>query len=189
MKRTDLIRKLEEAGCGFVRHGGNHDWYRNPKTCRAHLEEDRAMTLVAEFKQASQPVSGPPHAAESEGQPRPTAREFTWDATIPQSVTTAPPTRQSHRAVYRLATRHENVANRSRQRHRCGVVDAKVVFGRRLLKQFDGAGTIGRHSTGDKHLQPPSPVRHCMNRLIVACGGIDTMPQACAAAPRDEAVA
>jgi len=32
MKRTDLIRKLEEAGCQLVRHGGNHDWYRNPKT-------------------------------------------------------------------------------------------------------------------------------------------------------------
>ena len=32
MKRTDLIRKLEEAGCEMVRHGGNHDWYRNPKT-------------------------------------------------------------------------------------------------------------------------------------------------------------
>src|SRR5437870_7540198 len=32
MKRTDLIRKLEEGGCAFVRHGGKHDWYRNPKT-------------------------------------------------------------------------------------------------------------------------------------------------------------
>ncbi len=32
MKRTDLIRKLEEDGCILVRHGGNHDWYRNPKT-------------------------------------------------------------------------------------------------------------------------------------------------------------
>jgi mRNA interferase HicA len=32
MKRTDLIRKLEEAGCELVRHGGNHDWYRNPDT-------------------------------------------------------------------------------------------------------------------------------------------------------------
>jgi len=32
MKRTDLIRKLEEEGCVLVRHGGNHDWYRNPKT-------------------------------------------------------------------------------------------------------------------------------------------------------------
>ena len=32
MKRTDLIRKLEEAGCECVRHGGKHDWYRNQKT-------------------------------------------------------------------------------------------------------------------------------------------------------------
>jgi predicted RNA binding protein YcfA (HicA-like mRNA interferase family) len=32
MKRTDLVRKLEEAGAALVRHGGNHDWYRNPKT-------------------------------------------------------------------------------------------------------------------------------------------------------------
>ena len=32
MKRTDLVRKLEEAGCELIRHGGNHDWYRNPKT-------------------------------------------------------------------------------------------------------------------------------------------------------------
>jgi mRNA interferase HicA len=32
MKRVDLIRRLEEAGCILVRNGGNHDWYRNPKT-------------------------------------------------------------------------------------------------------------------------------------------------------------
>jgi mRNA interferase HicA len=32
MKRTDLVRKLEEGGCLLIRHGGNHDWYRNPKT-------------------------------------------------------------------------------------------------------------------------------------------------------------
>lgn len=32
MKRTELIRKLDDAGCVFVRHGGNHDWYQNPKT-------------------------------------------------------------------------------------------------------------------------------------------------------------
>jgi len=31
MKRTDLIRRLEEAGCGLIRHGGKHDWYRSPK--------------------------------------------------------------------------------------------------------------------------------------------------------------
>jgi mRNA interferase HicA len=32
MKRADLIRKLEEAGCELIRHGGKHDWFRNPKT-------------------------------------------------------------------------------------------------------------------------------------------------------------
>jgi len=32
MKRADLIRKLEDSGCLLVRHGGKHDWYRNPKT-------------------------------------------------------------------------------------------------------------------------------------------------------------
>ena len=32
MKRRDLIEQLEAAGCVLVRHGGNHDWYRNPQT-------------------------------------------------------------------------------------------------------------------------------------------------------------
>ena len=32
MKRTDLVRELEELGCVFIRHGANHDWYQNPKT-------------------------------------------------------------------------------------------------------------------------------------------------------------
>lgn len=32
MKRVELIRKLEAEGCILVRHGGKHDWYRNPKT-------------------------------------------------------------------------------------------------------------------------------------------------------------
>lgn len=32
MKRTELIRRLEAAGCLLIRHGGNHDWYRNAKT-------------------------------------------------------------------------------------------------------------------------------------------------------------
>jgi mRNA interferase HicA len=32
MKRIDLIRELEQNGCVFIRHGGNHDWYRNPQT-------------------------------------------------------------------------------------------------------------------------------------------------------------
>jgi mRNA interferase HicA len=32
MKRAELVRKLDQQGCEFVRHGGNHDWYQNPKT-------------------------------------------------------------------------------------------------------------------------------------------------------------
>jgi hypothetical protein len=40
MKHTDLIRKLEEMGSGFVRHGGNHDWYRNPKIVNRYLSSE-----------------------------------------------------------------------------------------------------------------------------------------------------
>jgi len=32
MKRVELIKKIEAAGCELVRHGGRHDWYRNPAT-------------------------------------------------------------------------------------------------------------------------------------------------------------
>lgn len=32
MKRAGLIRQLLEAGCVFLRHGGRHDIYVNPKT-------------------------------------------------------------------------------------------------------------------------------------------------------------
>ena len=32
MKRVDVIRAIEGLGCEFVRHGGKHDWYRNPIT-------------------------------------------------------------------------------------------------------------------------------------------------------------
>jgi predicted RNA binding protein YcfA (HicA-like mRNA interferase family) len=32
MKRRDLIKQIEKAGCIFIRHGGKHDWYQNPKT-------------------------------------------------------------------------------------------------------------------------------------------------------------
>ncbi len=29
MKFSDLIRRITEEGAIFVRHGGDHDWYRN----------------------------------------------------------------------------------------------------------------------------------------------------------------
>ena len=32
MKRRDLIQALEEMGCIFIRNGGKHDWYQNPRT-------------------------------------------------------------------------------------------------------------------------------------------------------------
>ena len=35
MKRLDLIRIIEKNGAVFVRHGGNHDWYKNYKTGKA----------------------------------------------------------------------------------------------------------------------------------------------------------
>jgi mRNA interferase HicA len=32
VKRADLIRTITGFGCELVRHGGKHDWYRNPNT-------------------------------------------------------------------------------------------------------------------------------------------------------------
>ncbi len=32
MKRAELIRQLEKAGCLLIRHGARHDWYQNPDT-------------------------------------------------------------------------------------------------------------------------------------------------------------
>jgi len=32
MKRTELVRKIEQLGCVLIRHGGKHDWYQNPNT-------------------------------------------------------------------------------------------------------------------------------------------------------------
>jgi predicted RNA binding protein YcfA (HicA-like mRNA interferase family) len=32
MKRRDLIKRIEKAGCILIRHGGKHDWYQNPNS-------------------------------------------------------------------------------------------------------------------------------------------------------------
>ncbi len=32
MKRIELTRQLRQGGCVLIRHGGKHDWYRNPDT-------------------------------------------------------------------------------------------------------------------------------------------------------------
>ncbi|MDL1892507.1 type II toxin-antitoxin system HicA family toxin [Sphingobacteriales bacterium CHB3] len=31
MKRKELLRYLQEQGCEFVREGGKHSWWSNPK--------------------------------------------------------------------------------------------------------------------------------------------------------------
>jgi mRNA interferase HicA len=42
MKRIDLIRTIEGFGCELVRHGGKHDWYRNPGGGSGSSESDDA---------------------------------------------------------------------------------------------------------------------------------------------------
>ena len=32
MKRKELIKRLKDVGCVFIRPGGRHDLYMNPKT-------------------------------------------------------------------------------------------------------------------------------------------------------------
>jgi len=32
MKRRDLIRLIEKAGCILIRSGKRHDWYQDPNT-------------------------------------------------------------------------------------------------------------------------------------------------------------
>ena len=34
MKYSEVERKLGKAGCWFVSHGSNHDWWYSPKTNR-----------------------------------------------------------------------------------------------------------------------------------------------------------
>ncbi|MFH1976738.1 MAG: type II toxin-antitoxin system HicA family toxin [Pseudomonadota bacterium] len=32
MKRKELLKIIVSTGCVFMRHGANHDWYKNPQT-------------------------------------------------------------------------------------------------------------------------------------------------------------
>ena len=32
MKREELLKRLREAGCELVRHGGRHDWWVQSKS-------------------------------------------------------------------------------------------------------------------------------------------------------------
>jgi len=57
LKRKNLIKTIKSNGCVFVRHGGNHDWYRNPQTGKSQpiprhteVEEDLA-TAIPDYPQ------------------------------------------------------------------------------------------------------------------------------------------
>jgi mRNA interferase HicA len=50
MKRTELIRRIEKAGCVLIRHGARHDWYQDPDTKKAqpvptHSEINERLAL------------------------------------------------------------------------------------------------------------------------------------------------
>jgi len=62
MKRVDLIRTIEGFGCVLVRHGGKHDWYRNPGTgisqpVPRHREIKEGLTRHI-IKMLSNPAAG-----------------------------------------------------------------------------------------------------------------------------------
>lgn len=69
MKRVDLIRTIESFGCGLVRHGGKHDWYRNPVTGvlqavprHREIKERLALRIV---RMLANPAGGPADAEDS----------------------------------------------------------------------------------------------------------------------------
>ena len=73
MKRIDLIKTIEEFGCVFVRHGGKHDWYRNPVTGMSQpvprhreIKEGLARHII---KMLSNPVSGSSSGSSTEDNP------------------------------------------------------------------------------------------------------------------------
>jgi predicted RNA binding protein YcfA (HicA-like mRNA interferase family) len=70
MKRLDLIRAIERLGCEFVRHGGKHDWYRNPTTGVAqaiprHREINEGLARRI-LRMLSNPPAAPPHGPGNE---------------------------------------------------------------------------------------------------------------------------
>jgi predicted RNA binding protein YcfA (HicA-like mRNA interferase family) len=57
MKRNELIKKLLAMRCLFIRHGGSHDWYQNPRTKMAQpvsrhneINENLAKSILKKLK-------------------------------------------------------------------------------------------------------------------------------------------
>jgi mRNA interferase HicA len=66
MKRVDLIREIEGLGCELVRHGGKHDWYRNPATGAAQavprhreIKEPLARRIIRVLGNSNDPGTDP----------------------------------------------------------------------------------------------------------------------------------
>ena len=58
MKRRDLVKALEKAGCVLTRHGGRHDWYTNQKTKQSQpvprhreINENLAKSIIKKLTQ------------------------------------------------------------------------------------------------------------------------------------------
>ncbi|MEW6068499.1 MAG: type II toxin-antitoxin system HicA family toxin [Nitrospirota bacterium] len=56
MKRKDLIKRLNDSGCIFVRHGSCHDLYKNPTTGKKQpvprhneIDENLAKHIIKEL--------------------------------------------------------------------------------------------------------------------------------------------
>jgi mRNA interferase HicA len=61
MKRVDLVRTIVGFGCELVRHGGKHDWYRNPRTGvsqpvprHREIKESLARRIIRMLENASE---------------------------------------------------------------------------------------------------------------------------------------
>lgn len=59
MKRIDLIKRILDEGCVFVRHGAGHDLYRNVITGKADVvprhKEINELTAKSIIKRLSAP--------------------------------------------------------------------------------------------------------------------------------------
>jgi len=56
MKRKNLIKKLQDAGCVLARHGNRHDLYQNPSTGKKQpvprhneIDENLARHIIKEL--------------------------------------------------------------------------------------------------------------------------------------------
>ncbi len=58
MKYSEVERKLKRAGCYFLSHGANHDWWYSPVTGRRfliprHKSEEAKLTTLKSIEEQS----------------------------------------------------------------------------------------------------------------------------------------